>query len=80
MDNRYVIEEKMLLKLITAYFKLNALKAGGVDNWSWYGDSLNDYLRKCMPKDLDEDEYWDYGFEGLAEDLLQTFVVDRFEK
>ena len=78
MDNRYVIEEKMLLKLITAYFKLKALEAGGVDNWSWYGDSLNNYLKKLMPKDLDEDDYWDYGFEGLAEDLLQTFVVDRY--
>ena len=76
MDNRYVIEEKMLLKLITAYFKLNALEAGGVDNWSWYGDSLNNYLRKYMPKDLDEDDYWDYGFEGLAEDCFKLF--DRY--
>lgn len=29
------------LALLNADEKLNRLEAGGVDNWEWYGDSLN---------------------------------------
>jgi hypothetical protein len=69
----YLVKKEKLIKLIAAYYKLQALEAGGVDNWSWYSDSLNDFLREVMPNNLDEDEYWDYGFEGFAEDMISNF-------
>ncbi len=32
--------------LLDAEAKLSALEAGGVDNWEWYGDSLQEYYKK----------------------------------
>ena len=40
------IEQRKLLDLLEAYFKLAALESGGVDNWEWYGDSLCQYLEE----------------------------------
>lgn len=31
-------------KLLYRNEVLNALEAGGVDNWQWYGDSLRQYF------------------------------------
>ena len=30
-------------KLVDRDFKLSCLESGGVDNWEWYSDSLQDY-------------------------------------
>lgn len=30
-------------KLVDRDFKLSCLEAGGVDNWEWYSDSLEDH-------------------------------------
>lgn len=35
------VEESRLAELLRKEWKLWALEAGGVDNWDWYGDSLN---------------------------------------
>lgn len=34
---------------------LLALEAGGVDNWEWYGDSINDHYPEHF-KDEDDEE------------------------
>ena len=50
------IEQRKLLDLLEAYFKLAALESGGVDNWEWYGDSLCQYLQEDeMNKTQDDD-------------------------
>ena len=67
--NKYIVEEKTLLEIVTAYYKLQALEAGGVDNWSWYGDSLYDFLKEVISCDEDED----YSFEMFAEEMLSNF-------
>ena len=33
-----------LIKLLKDSDELSALKRGGVDNWQWYSESLNDYF------------------------------------
>lgn len=48
--------------LNTDYFKelmfesncYRALEQGGVDNWSWYGESYNDYCNKFEVDSIDE--------------------------
>ena len=35
------ISEKEYVKLLCAQEELRRLECGGVDNWEWYGDSLN---------------------------------------
>lgn len=33
--------KRRYLTLLSAEIKLQMLEAGGVDNWEWYGESLN---------------------------------------
>lgn len=48
---KYIIDEKELKQLIKDSLELNALERGGVDNWEWYGEALEEY---------DEDEEIDF--------------------
>lgn len=43
MHKETKITAQRLKELERAEAKLNALEAGGVDNWEWYGESLKDY-------------------------------------
>ena len=38
------IEKKEYNRLIDRDFKLACLESGGVDNWEWYSESLEDYF------------------------------------
>lgn len=52
------LEEYNKLKL--AAEELEALKQGGVDNWDWYSESINNYIRdnpnSLLAKQQKEDE------------------------
>lgn len=39
--NKVEISKKRLAKLLRDEKELQLLENGGVDNWDWYGDSLN---------------------------------------
>lgn len=41
--NKYLIDEDKLRILLQAKEELNALEAGGVDNWDWYCESLHEH-------------------------------------
>ena len=48
MATKYrLVPEKTLLLLIENSLRLNALESGGVDNWTWYGESCHDVLEPC---------------------------------
>ena len=68
----YLISESELTTILANHYKLIALECGGVDNWSWYSDACNDWLKDVRPADLDEDEAWDYGFEEFAADIIPS--------
>ena len=72
--NYYEISEKELLELLTSDLTLGHLEAGGVDNWSWYGEGRREYLEEAasfflpkeeIPEDLDE--------RNVAKLFLQNF-------
>lgn len=44
----YIIDEERLRELLKAELRLMALENGGVDNWSWYSDSLSDFLKEDL--------------------------------
>ena len=52
MEKVYVVYENELKELIHDSLKLMALENGGVDNWEWYGDSLNDFLNSNGEEDF----------------------------
>lgn len=73
-----VIEKDELTDLLSAANRLSALERGGVDNWSWYGESLGDYLRDWVAEyDLDPDEDWDFA-DIAAEDIKRYSTVEKF--
>lgn len=50
------ISRKMYEKLYKGSEKLAALESGGVNNWEWYGESLQQYIKD---NELREDYFWD---------------------
>ena len=67
------IEQRKLLDLLEAYFKLAALESGGVDNWEWYGDSLCQYLREDEMNKTQDD---DYDFRDMAENYMKFCIEE----
>lgn len=43
----YVISEERLRELLEEEARYIALENGGVDNWEWYGASIQEYLSLC---------------------------------
>ena len=82
-----LVRKEELEELLEAQEKLTALESGGVDNWSWYSDSLNDYLKEDWEAnketymkffniaESDEDFKYDFTFETIAE-----YLVEQYEK
>lgn len=71
MSKYFIVEENEMGRLMTTRLKLIALEHGGVDNWSYYSDSLNDFLKKQIAeKHLAPDCYWE--FEDIVEKELAS--------
>lgn len=45
-EEKTIITQEQLNHLEDRDAKLEALEAGGVDNWEWYGESLKDYWKE----------------------------------
>lgn len=60
-EKKYIISEKELKEMLYAMYELSALECGGVDNWSWYGESRSEYINfyieenKLNKDEIDED-------------------------
>lgn len=67
------IEQRKLLALLEAYFKLAALESGGVDNWEWYGDSLCQYLQQ---DEMNRPQDNDYDFRDMAENYMKFWIEE----
>ena len=77
MEKYYIIEEKNLIELLTAYNKAIALECGGVDNWEWYGASIRDYINEYIRENnitfTEEEGEWDFTLEDIAIDDLKYY-------
>lgn len=54
-----LVPKDELKDLLYDSLKLQALECGGVDNWSWYGDSVRDFIDAAkvdynVPEDDDD--------------------------
>lgn len=62
-----LVPKDELKDLLYDSLKLQALECGGVDNWSWYGESVRDFIDAAkadynVPKDDD-----DFDISDMAE-------------
>ena len=58
----YNISKETILNLLAARLELNQLEYSGVDNWSWYGEGYQEFMKeeasdyisdKEIPEDID---------------------------
>ena len=68
----YKIKEEDLKYFIECRARLEALEAGGVDNWSWYYDSYADYLAD-MKKEYNIPMEEDLDFKDIADREIKNF-------
>ena len=70
--NNYIISEKALYKLILNDLKFEALESGGVDDWVWCFDALEEFARDiCNYNPEEEKESLLDAFERKATEILQ---------
>lgn len=65
------LTEARIKELLKAERKLNALEAGGVDNWEWYSESLAEIYK--------EDEIEAIVREFVEHDLHDNYLVEDTE-
>ena len=66
MEKQYIISKIDLLDLLRIYFKYQALESGGVDNWDWYGESLNDFLKTENTEHIEDFDFYDIAEKELS--------------
>ena len=49
-----LITKEELKELLESHLRLTALENGGVDNWTWYGESIRTFLNENGVKDFSE--------------------------
>ena len=60
-----IIPKNKFADLLRDSDKLNRLECGGVDNWDWYGESLNDPSYEKI-QDMSDDDLIDFcGYKAI---------------
>ena len=73
MEEFYLVKKSKLVSLVAAYYKLVVLENSGVDNWEWYGDSLESYLDAVR-------EEWGPSADDVDFETVAEVDLDRFGK
>ena len=68
-EDSITISKKAFNSLIEDARKLEALECGGVDNWQWYGEALNNYFG-----DTEDDEGMD---DAEVADFVAAYQRNR---
>ena len=72
----YIIDENTLKHLLARESELSYLKSVGVDNWSYYGECRDEYIKEEMEILLGNplsDNVEDLDFEDIAEERIKNF-------
>lgn len=71
-DGNYIIDEYELKALLRKSVELDALEIAGVDNWSCYIESFEDYFRDEME---DTGKYVDGFYRSLYSMLIDFLIL-----
>lgn len=70
----YKISKETLLNLLTARLELNQLEYSGVDNWSWYGEGYQEFMKEEASDYISEEEIpEDIDAEYVAKLMLRDY-------
>lgn len=70
-----IIPEKEAKEWYKSYLYMRALENGGVDNWEWYSESINNFIKECWDLNHPNDERKAYETEHGAYRL--STIVDE---
>lgn len=70
----YKISKETLLNLLAARLELDQLIYSGVDNWSWYGEGYQEFMKEEASDYISEEEIpEDIDAEYVAELMLRDY-------
>lgn len=70
----YKIPKETLLNLLAARLELYQLEYSGVDNWSWYGEGYQEFMKKEASDYISEEEIpEDVDAEYVAKLMLKNY-------
>lgn len=70
----YKISKETLLNLLAAKLELDQLEYSGVDNWSWYGEGYQEFMKEEASDYISEEEIpEDIDAEYVAELMLRDY-------
>lgn len=77
-----LIKTEELIELLESYNKLTALERGGVDNWEWYRESINDYNEEISRKVEYHKKYSEgkYSLDIATKNLNDLYPMVRGKK
>ena len=70
----YKISKETLLNLLAARLELNQLEWSGVDNWPWYGEGYQEFMKEEASDYISEEEIpEDIDAEYVAKLMLRDY-------
>lgn len=71
----YLVSENELKALLADSMILEALENGGVDNWRYYGNAIQDFIEAWKEENCANPEKEDWGIEDIAEAELEGYAI-----
>lgn len=79
-EKNYLISESELRDLLNAYYTLAALEAGGVDNWSWYSESISDFKRNYIESNPEIKNFAEDSDYIYMEDIVDYEIANCYDE
>ena len=67
------ISKDLLTQLMSDSIKLDILESDGVDNWTWYMEGLNTYVKDFLN---DHPDFKEWFGESVEEDDIDYYYID----
>lgn len=75
MQEYVLVPKEEFQEMVKKYLYMLAAEAGGVDNWGWWGYSINDFIAEYNAANK---THFDYMNE-VIEDYIKVFKTTRIE-
>lgn len=73
-EKNYKVPKEVLLNLLSARLELDQLICSGVDNWSWYGEGYQEFMKEEASDYISEEEIpEDIDAEYVAKLMLRDY-------
>ena len=69
----YKVSKEQLLELLECQARYYALESGEVDNWTWYGESLSEYIKDYVEENNIDISPNELTIADIAEHSLEYF-------